>query len=225
MGKYHYFDFDKTICSGDSFFIFIMFLLKKSFFRQVMVVAILPPLILFYFLGGRTIAISTLLWLSTVGFLKERYDNEISEFSEQTLSANGFYYPEACSVVNELLASGSQVVVISATPTELISPMIGRVFGSRVSVHGSTTKWFWGGLVLSERMYGGKKKRLADMEYGSDARWLSGYSDHLSDIEMLKCCEEVNFVNLSDGKREKAIELIDSGVIAFHQWVIKKAAP
>lgn len=216
--KLYFFDFDKTITNCDSFMLFIKFLLSRSLVRRLLVIILLPVLFVLYHVISKKRAISLLFWVASFGLTIKNYRDALEEFSSGIVARKPFIYSSAYELVSSLMNTGSKVVVLSATPTELVRTIVNKVFSAEVVVHGSTTEKFLGGFVLSERMYGKAKLEFANCHYGNSAQWEEGYSDDLSDMPMLKRCIKINLINFSADQRHSVSSHEDANIVNFHEW-------
>jgi phosphatidylglycerophosphatase C len=194
------FDFDKTVVSMDTGSALISALIRRSLPRTA-AAALAMPIAGALFLARRTrsIGISILLWIATVGDSRDDFDRLCTDFGSTFHAENpcGRTFGLVLEALREHARAGHRVVVLSGSFRPLVELIIKRLVDGRVQVIGSTVRAFGRGLIAHQHCVGEAKVKMA-LDHGvPDRQWNVGYSDSAADIHVLRRCKRRILVNPS----------------------------
>ncbi|QWT21080.1 haloacid dehalogenase-like hydrolase [Bacillus sp. NP157] len=198
------FDLDGTLLSADSTAEWLKWLLRESLLKGLAGLAVLPfalPLVTVAPLrrhGG-----SLLLWIASHGFdegrLKASMDAFVRRFEAGEASFR--WYAEGIATLDQHLAAGHRVVVVTAAPQWLAERLLAPWL-ERLTVIGSSLRRVGRGWVVDQHVRGAlKAQRLAEEGFGK--RWSWAYSDSDDDAPMLAPAEQAFLVNAGAGKHRR----------------------
>jgi HAD superfamily hydrolase (TIGR01490 family) len=206
-----FFDLDKTIIAKSSTLAFARPLSKAGFLnrRSLMKAGIAQA---YYSMFGadhdQLERVREELGEMTKGWDKAELEQLISETVEEVVSP--LVFAEALAIIDEHRRAGRKVVVISSSPTEIVSPFgsylaVDEVIGTRPEIDEKGK--YTGGLDFYA--YAGGKaeaiRELAERE-GLDLSASYAYSDSITDLPMLECVGHPVAVNPDKELREIAEE-------------------
>jgi phosphoserine phosphatase len=191
------FDFDKTLIKADSFRLFSL-LASDNVWKKIVVFC----LALFH----KSKAISNSFYkvsvLRTVWFTKKKFEKEVF-LDDFYKTLRKFENERVCNALKKHLKIGDKVVVISASPLFYLEPYF-KKFGDNIEVVGSTFR-LTGRKIAFVNLYGDKKafciKKIIQ-KIGPKVIWV--YTDHISDLPIIKLADRVRLVNPS-GKLIKKV--------------------
>jgi phosphatidylglycerophosphatase C len=199
------FDLDKTLLSADSTVAWIRCLLRRSPWKLVAVLPVLPfALVFLHVPSARHAGASVLLWIATFGLDRPAVDQSIEAFATRfELGLRGLrWFDDGMERLKEHIAHGDRVVVVTAAPQWLAERLLVS-FGGDLQVIGSSLRREGGGWVVQRHCRGGEKCRmLFEAEYGEAWRW--AYSDSDDDAPMLARANEAFLVNASAKVQRRA---------------------
>jgi HAD superfamily hydrolase (TIGR01490 family) len=206
-----FFDLDKTIIAKSSTLAFARPLSKAGFLnrRSLMKAGIAQA---YYSMFGadhdQLERVREELGEMTKGWDKAELEQLISETVEEVVSP--LVFAEALAIIDEHRRAGRKVVVISSSPTEIVSPFgsylaVDEVIGTRPEIDEKGK--YTGGLDFYAYAEGKAEaiRELAERE-GLDLSASYAYSDSITDLPMLECVGHPVAVNPDKELREIAEE-------------------
>lgn len=184
------FDLDGTLLNGDSTALWLWECVKRSPMRLLATFAAAPiagPMIALPF--TRRLGASILLWIATAG-LSERQllsscEAFASTFAERRYSLD--WKPRALAALDNHVAAGDRVVVVTAAPTCLARALL-QTLNRPVDVLGTSLKPGFGGWIANLHCRNKRKcEALADAGHG--VRWTYAYTDSLDDLPILRAAD------------------------------------
>jgi phosphatidylglycerophosphatase C len=192
------FDFDKTLINIDVVYHFLDTAIKRSRVRQLAVGILMPVLLPFLLLRpGRTLAMSTIMWIATFPLRGRTARDVFSTFAAGVFSPplNGRFYDEGLSALAAHHRLGHHRLIISGSPEELVRQVTQTVLKQDIVVIGSQVGPLLGGLVYRRYCMGTEKIKLAKAHGLLHGHWDYGYSDSALDIPLLAHCRHRFLVN------------------------------
>jgi phosphatidylglycerophosphatase C len=191
------FDFDNTIVRGDSFFSFVLDLLRQQPHR-------LPPTLASASLAGppalhpRTLqaAISGMLWTATWGLDRAALDRRVDKFVERRLRSGRWLYEAARAAIAEQRARGARVVVVTGCEQTLAERICQSLDLGELEIVGSLLERKLGGFVCSQHCHHARKLTCL-AQRGIAPPWEHVFTDSLRDLPLLRHAARVTLVNPS----------------------------
>ena len=196
--EYAVFDFDDTLVSGDSGRAFLRYLIASQPARTLLAL-VLAPLAVGLLLHRTTFwsDLSCLLWAATVGRSERDLDACYARFAGIyiTSAASGRVLNEAWQTLREHRHQERRIVILSGSPTGLVSAIARRIDEGPFTVIGSTARRFASGFIVREHCVRHAKVAMAARAGLADRLWHTGYSDSGLDVPMLLRCRSRYAVN------------------------------
>ena len=185
------FDLDGTLLDGDSTGLWLWERVRRSPLRVVLLLALAPiatPMVAIP--RTRRVGASILLWIATVGLCEKRLRASLDQFGEAFRRGDGAlaWRPRALATLEEHLAHGDRVVVVTAAPARLAQALIGPL-GYPIEVLGTSLKRRGGGWVADIHCRN-QRKCQALAQAGHGTRWTYAYTDSLDDLPLLRGAEQ-----------------------------------
>lgn len=185
------FDLDGTLLDGDSTALWLWDRVKRSPLRALAVLAAAPiagPMVALP--RTRRLGASILLWIATVGLSERGLLASCQAFGQAfRADANSLSWRKGgLAVLDEHLARGDRVVVVTAAPAVLAKALIGPL-GHPIEVLGTSLKRRAGGWVADIHCRH-QRKCQALAEAGHGASWGYAYTDSLDDLPLLRGAEK-----------------------------------
>lgn len=160
-----------------------------------------------------------LVWVSTLGMPKSRFEGYQQSFAEYFFTeANGKAYKQALVALQAHQDKGDDVYIISGAAHWLLSPLCEYLEISEVGLVGTSTKWYWGGVIMDFHCYRHNKvTRLNALGVPQQYQQITGYSDSAADIPMLKLCHDIKLINPRAACLDKFQEVFGPDVTCL-QW-------
>ena len=181
------FDFDHTLYDGDSGSHLFTWLIRRSWWRTALALAIAPVFgTMTAFLRTRRVGISAFVWVGTVGLHRRR---DLDELIDRYVGANvagirGRLLPVALEVLHDHRCKGDRVVVATGAPPELARAILAFVAHEDVPVVGTEVGPRFGAVVATRHCHHEQKMRmLRERGYGDIA---TCYSDSSADMPLLR---------------------------------------
>lgn len=181
------FDFDHTLYDGDSGSHLFTWLIRRSWWRVALALAIAPVFgTMTAFLPTRRVGISAFVWVGTVGLHRRR---DLDELIDRYVEANvadirGRLLPVALEVLRDHRCKGDRVVVATGAPPELARAILAFVAHEDVPVVGTEVGPRFGAVVATRHCHHAQKMRmLHERGYGDIA---TCYSDSSADMPLLR---------------------------------------
>lgn len=182
------FDFDNTLYAGTAGTRLLIWLIFRSWWRVIagaLISPVIAPLWLCAETRPRAIAYSTYLWIGTVG---ARYGEMSPVVDRYVATALGRLRSrlrhQGTDALTTYQRAGDQVVVVTGTPLELVRTVLASELGDSVSVVGSTSRRFMGGLIVDQYCYGAQKLPML-YDAGYTAPLVIAYGDSTADLPLL----------------------------------------
>jgi phosphatidylglycerophosphatase C len=181
------FDLDGTLLDGDSTTLWLWQLTRRSPFRLMPALMILPvalPMILVPRLRG--FSGSTLLWIATVGLDGEQVAQSVRALAAQlNRRALSLQWRDAgLAALEQHIAAGRRVVVVTGAPAILAKALL-QPWAGQIAIIGSTLKCAGRGWIIDSHCRNQEKcRRLLTAGYGQ--RWAYAYTDSWDDLPLLE---------------------------------------
>lgn len=198
------FDFDHTLYDGDSGSHLFAWLIRRSWLRTAVALALTPllgPLVAM--LPTRRRGISGYVWIATFGLHRRR---DLDALIDRYVEANraqmqARLLPAALEVFAAHRAAGDRVVVATGAPPELARAILSFVAHQDVPVIGTVVGPKFGAVAARRHCHHEEKMRmLREQGYGEIAM---AYSDSTADLPLLKAAQRAVVVN----PKHSAVEL------------------
>lgn len=185
------FDLDGTLLDGDSTALWLWDRVRRSPLRALLTLAVAPvaaPMVALP--RTRRAGASILLWIATFGLCEKGLRNSLDKFGQAFRAGDSALAWRAggLAVLNEHLAHGDRVVVVTAAPALLAQALIAPL-GRPIEVLGTSLKRRGGGWVADVHCRN-QRKCQALAEAGHGARWTYAYTDSLDDLPLLRGAEK-----------------------------------
>lgn len=185
------FDLDGTLLDGDSTGLWLWNRVRRSPLRALMALAVAPiaaPMVAIP--RTRRAGASVLLWIATFGLSEKGLRASLNQFGETFRRGDGALSWRAggLTALNEHLAHGDRVVIVTAAPALLAQALIAPL-GRPIEVLGTSLKPCAGGWIADIHCRN-QRKCQALAEAGHGARWTYAYTDSLDDLPLLRGAEQ-----------------------------------
>jgi len=181
------FDLDGTLLDGDSTALWLWNRVRRSPAR-LLATLIVAPVAIPMVIAPRTrrAGASILLWIATLGLNDAKLRQSCAEFAgrfrAETLPLR--WRGPGMATLDEHLAHGDEVVVVTAAPTALAQALIAPL-DRPIVVLGTSLKRWAGGWVADVHCRN-QRKCQALAEAGHGKRWAYAYTDSLDDLPLLR---------------------------------------
>ena len=214
------FDFDYTIVNRDSFATFVRFLFEQESWRKLLLLLFSPVLLV---LGSNKKTMVKrnvmLIWISTLGMTGKRLEKYQRRFIGYFFNdAGAKAYDQALLTLRQHQKEGHKVFIVSGAAQWLLEPICQHLDIDSVTILGTSTRRFLGGLVTDFYCYKyNKVKKLDEMGVFDTYQLVNGYSDSAADIPMLKHCQRVQAINPKPSCLSK-FNAVFGDKLTCHQW-------
>lgn len=190
------FDFDGTLVRGDCGRSFLAWLLRRNPLRWLAALLASPLLMPGLAMPGlRRWAVSSYLWLATVGMRGGRLERLLERFVAQHRLQP---IQQAIAALHEEVSRGHQVVVATGAFQPLAEALLRQLeLRQHVAVVGSEAQRWAGGLVVRVQCNRVHKVRQLHAQ-GFPGPYLRAYSDTWSDYPLLDSAESPVLVNADE---------------------------
>lgn len=203
------FDFDHTLTPWDSSERFFRWLLKRSPWRMLLVVAsvpILAPLLLAK--TTRNLPVKFAVWMATLG----RSEALVGALAKQHVAEivarrQPLVLDDAIRQLNHHLAQGHRVVVATGSLEALARELLDQSGLAHVPLVGSSLKPFMMGMAAREHCYGQRKITML-AQRGYPPPWGATYTDHECDLPVIRQSGVCFLVN----PRPKAVRIVSDAL-------------
>jgi phosphatidylglycerophosphatase C len=181
------FDLDGTLLDGDSTALWLWSRARRSVPRLLATLLVAPvalPMVIAP--GTRRAGASVLLWIATVGLSERDLRESCADFAARfrTGALPLRWRGPGMATLDQHLAHGDEVVVVTAAPTVLAQALIGPL-ERPIIVLGTSLKPRAGGWVADVHCRH-QRKCQALAEAGHGKRWAYAYTDSLDDLPLLR---------------------------------------
>jgi phosphatidylglycerophosphatase C len=181
------FDLDGTLLDGDSTALWLWDRARRSVPR-LLAALLVAPIAIPMVVAPRTrrAGASILLWIATAGLSEGKLRDSCADFAArfQAQSLRLRWRGPGMATLDEHLARGDEVVVVTAAPTVLAQAMI-TPLDRPIVVLGTSLKRRAGGWVADVHCRN-QRKCQALAEAGHGQRWAYAYTDSLDDLPLLR---------------------------------------
>ena len=181
------FDLDGTLLDGDSTALWLWSRVRRSVPR-LLAALLVAPVAIPMVIAPRTrrAGASTLLWIATVGLDEARLRASCAQFAARVRAKTVplDWRAPGMATLDEHLAHGDEVIVVTAAPTILAKALI-TPLGRPIIVLGTSLKRRAGGWVADVHCRN-QRKCQALAEAGHGKRWAYAYTDSLDDLPLLR---------------------------------------
>ncbi|QNP41452.1 haloacid dehalogenase-like hydrolase [Lysobacter solisilvae (ex Woo and Kim 2020)] len=196
------FDFDHTLYDGDSGSHLFAWLIRRSWWRRLLVLPMLPlfgPLVAF--LPTRRVGVSAFVWAGTVGLHRSKaLDVLIDRYVATHADAiRRRLLPIGIEVLHRHREAGDRVVVATGAPPELARAILAFVAHEDVPVVGTQVGPRLGGLGATRHCHNAMKMTML-REAGFRDDVAVAYSDSSADLPLLQAARKPVVVNPKAGR-------------------------
>ncbi|KQZ56391.1 MULTISPECIES: haloacid dehalogenase-like hydrolase [unclassified Lysobacter] len=207
------FDFDHTLYDGDSGSHLFAWLIRRSWWRQLLALLIAPvfgPMIAF--LPTRRVGISGFVWVGSVGMGGRReFDAAIDRYvAAHTDEIRRRLLPVALDVLHHHRERGDRVVIATGAPPELARAILAFVAHEDVPVVGTLVGPRLGAVGALRHCHSEMKMTML-REAGYTAPVEVAYSDSSADLPLLKAARRPVVVNPKPRRIEMFRQVLPPG--------------
>jgi phosphatidylglycerophosphatase C len=198
------FDLDGTLLDGDSTALWLWGRVRRSVPR-LLATLLVAPVAIPMVIAPRTrqAGASILLWIATAGLSERRLRascaNFAARFKAKALPLR--WRGPGMETLDEHLAQGDEVVVVTAAPTVLAQALL-TPLNRPIVVLGTSLKRRAGGWVADVHCRN-QRKCQALAEAGHGARWAYAYTDSLDDLPLLQGADAPMIVGCGKAARRR----------------------
>ncbi|KQY28168.1 phosphoserine phosphatase [Caulobacter sp. Root487D2Y] len=184
------FDLDGTLLDGDSTALWLWGRVRRSVPRLLAALLVAPVAIPMVIAPPtRRAGASILLWIATAGLSEPKLRESCAEFAAgfQAKALPLRWRGPGMATLDEHLAHGDEVVVVTAAPTVLAQALIAPL-DRPIVVLGTSLKRRAAGWVADVHCRN-QRKCQALAEAGHGKRWAYAYTDSLDDLPLLRAAD------------------------------------
>jgi phosphatidylglycerophosphatase C len=193
------FDFDGVLLRGDAFYEFVRARLRRSIWRFVLVLLVLPflalPLLLKPLRWG---VIGVLVRIAFLGVNERRYRELAIAFARELAERKRIFIREGILAMRRHIAEGDRVIVVTGCEQTLVSAIFAQIGLPDIECVGSRLRPGFLGMRKEMHNFGMQKPRQV-RAYGISAPWDVAYTDSPVDAPMLRDARDPVLVNGSPG--------------------------
>lgn len=196
------FDFDHTLYDGDSGAHLVTWLIKRTWWRRLLAIAIAPVFLpMVAFLPTRRRGIGAFIWAGTVGFQRARdLDALIDRYVLGHADAiRARLLPIGIGVLHRHRTAGDRVVIATGAPPELARAILKFVAHEDVPVVGTQIGPRLGGLGAKRHCHHAMKMTMLREAGFADGIEVA-YSDSSADLPLLRAARRPVVVNPKPGR-------------------------
>lgn len=198
------FDLDGTLLDSDSTALWLWGRVRRSPLRWLATMLVAPVAIPMVIAPRtRRAGASVLLWIATAGLDERQLRSSCAQFAAR-FQANAIplrWRGPGMATLDEHLAHGDEVVVVTAAPTILAQALIAPL-DRPIVVLGTSLKRRAGGWVADVHCRN-QRKCQALAEAGHGARWAYAYTDSLDDLPLLRGADTPAFVGCGKAAKRR----------------------
>jgi len=204
MSKLIIFDFDETIVSKDTYREFLIWLVKRSVLRSLVVISLFPVLgVMFNFKCSKLSAVNLLSFIAIYGQKQSLFSLRNEFVSIYYTKMGCVFYEGAKNEIDLYNDSSSKLLILSGCPNWLLKGVLKRIGLGQIKTIGSKQKLYYGALKTIDYCYAENKVRMAANAGFMDFKWVAGYSDSMSDSPFLELCSLQYIVNANSKLEQK----------------------
>jgi phosphatidylglycerophosphatase C len=180
------FDLDHTLVHVDSFAGFCRGLILRTWWRAAATLLVLPLLApLALFTRTRRAALSTCVWLGTVGLERGRLEELMDVYVARRFAGPGLVCAPAVEALLEHRAAGARVLLATGCEAGLAARVCRAIGAGELEVVGSALRPWCGGWIAREHCHGARKLALLQAQLACE-RWDCVYTDSAADLPILQ---------------------------------------
>ena len=195
------FDFDGTLVADDTGLSFYRWLLSRSPWRRILVLAATPALLpLLSASTSRLFAVNMVCYLASA-FKRESLFTLRASFIKEHFRDDVGVFRAGIEELEQHQREGRQVLIISGSPQWLLHGVLKHLGLNDCVLIATQCRLTGTGLILREHCFSEKKVAMARRRGFDPKHWLIGYSDSTADLPMLEQCQTRVVVNPSARKQ------------------------
>ena len=189
------FDFDGVLMRGDAFSRFVRSRFRRSWWRALLVLIVLPVLLPFYAIRSLRIPIiSALVRISLLGVSEAQFKAQIRDFATELVGQPRIFIRDGISAMRRHLVEGDRVIVVTGCEDTLVREIFRAIGLSDIEIIASHLRA--GRLGMRKKVHNFSSAKPVQIAlYGIAEPWDLAYSDSAHDIPMLKRAREAVLVN------------------------------
>ena len=189
------FDFDGVLMRGDAFSRFVRSRLRRSWWRALLALIVLPLLLPFFAIRALRIPIiGILVRISLLGVSQQRFEVLISDFATELVGKPRIFIREGISAMRRHVVAGDRVVIVTGCEETLVRAIFDSIGLPDLEIIASRLRGGRLGMRKLVHNFGAAKPRQIAI-HGIPEPWDLAYSDSANDIPMLKRATEAVLVN------------------------------
>lgn len=199
------FDFDGVLMQGDAFARFVYSRFRRSWWRLLIAVAMLPPTLpLFAIRSLRMTLVGVFVRISLLGIGPARYETLVRAFAAELVERPRIFIREGISAMRRHVIEGDRVVIVTGCEETLVRAIFGSIGLHDIEIIASRLRK--GRLGMRKEVHNfGRTKPVQIARHGIAEPWEIAYSDSSNDIPMLKCARDPVLVN-ADAETVRRVE-------------------
>ena len=189
------FDFDGVLMRGDAFSRFVRSRFRRSWWRALLALIVLPVLLPFYAIRSlRMPIIGVLVRISLLGVNEAGFKLLVRDFATELVGRPRIFIRDGISAMRRHLVDGDRVIVVTGCEDTLVRAIFSAVGLPDIEIVASHLRK--GRLGMRKKIHNfGPAKPGQIALLGIEEPWDLAYSDSAHDIPMLKRAREAVLVN------------------------------
>ncbi len=189
------FDFDGVLMRGDAFSRFVISRLRRSWWRALLVLLLLPLLLpLFALRSLRIPIVGILVRISLLGVSQQRFEMLAREFANELVGKPRIFIRGGISAMRRHIVEGDRVVIVTGCEETLVRTIFDSIGLPDLEIIASRMRSGRLGMRKQVHNFGAAKPAQIALR-GISEPWDLAYSDSAHDIPMLKRATEAVLVN------------------------------
>ncbi len=189
------FDFDGVLMRGDAFSRFVLSRFRRSWWRTLLALIVLPALLPLYTIRALRMPINgVFVRISLLGVNPARFELLIREFAIELVGQPRIFIRNGISAMRRHLVDGDRVVVVTGCEATLVRAIFDAVGLPDIEIIASQLRPGRLGMRKKVHNFGSAKPGQIAL-HGIVEPWDLAYSDSAHDIPMLKRAREAVLVN------------------------------
>lgn len=189
------FDFDGVLMRGDAFSRFVRSRFRRSWWRALLALAVLPALLPFYAIRSlRMPIIGVFVRISLLGTSQARFEALTLDFASELVGKPRIFIREGISAMRRHILAGDRVIIVTGCEENLVRAIFDSIGLPDLEIIASRLRE--GRLGMRKLVHNfGKAKPAQIALHGISEPWDLAYSDSAHDIPMLMRATEAVLVN------------------------------
>ena len=189
------FDFDGVLMRGDAFSRFVRFRFRRSWWRALLALIVLPVLLPFFAIRSLRIPIiGVFVRISLLGVSEAQFKSLVRDFAAELVGRPRIFIRDGISAMRRHLVDGDRVIVVTGCEDTLVRAIFSAIGLTDIEIIASHLRDGRLGMCKKVHNFGPAKPRQI-AQYGIGEPWDLAYSDSAHDIPMLKRAREAVLVN------------------------------